>query len=184
MLEPCDGKVSRTVLRGEGSRKAPALPAVPTRRINSMKEQEYAGFWIRFSALVIDLVIMTIVLYVPLSFIYGEEYWVGEQFIYGFWDVLLGYVVPIVATIWCWLRFFGTPGKIATKLKIVDAKTGNKLSLGQAIGRYFAYIPAILPLGIGLIWVGIDKKKQGGHDKLAGTVVIKTNESEPVKFEE
>ena len=26
MLEPCDGKLSRTVLRGEGSRKAPALP--------------------------------------------------------------------------------------------------------------------------------------------------------------
>jgi uncharacterized membrane protein HdeD (DUF308 family) len=29
MLEPCDGKLSRTVLRGEGSRKAPALPGVP-----------------------------------------------------------------------------------------------------------------------------------------------------------
>ena len=28
MLEPCDGKLSRTVLRGEGSRKAPALPGV------------------------------------------------------------------------------------------------------------------------------------------------------------
>ena len=146
------------------------------------KEQEYAGFWIRFGALLIDLVIITIVLVVPLSFIYGEEYWFGEQIIHGFWDVLLGYIVPIVATIWFWLRFLGTPGKMATRLKIVDAKTGNKLSLGQAIGRYFAYIPAMLPLGLGFIWVGIDKKKQGWHDKLAGTVVIK--ESEPVKFEE
>ena len=26
LLEPCDGRLSRTVLRGEGSRKAPALP--------------------------------------------------------------------------------------------------------------------------------------------------------------
>ena len=146
------------------------------------KDQEYAGFWIRFGAFLIDLVIITTVSGVPLSFIYGEEYWSGEQIIHGFWDVLLGYIVPIVATIWFWLRFLGTPGKMATRLKIVDAKTGNKLSLGQAIGRYFAYIPAMLPLGLGFIWVGIDKKKQGWHDKLAGTVVIK--ESEPVKFEE
>ncbi len=29
VLEPCDGKLSRTVLRGEGSRKAPALPGPP-----------------------------------------------------------------------------------------------------------------------------------------------------------
>jgi len=27
-LEPCDGKLSRTVLRGKGGRKAPALPGV------------------------------------------------------------------------------------------------------------------------------------------------------------
>lgn len=112
--------------------------------------------------MLIDLVIMTIVLYVPLLFIYGEEYWLGEQYIYGFWDILLGYVAPIVATIWFWLRFFGTPVKMALKLKIVNARTGNKLSLGQAIGRYFAYIPAIPPLGLGLIWVGVDKKKQAG----------------------
>ena len=142
-----------------------------------MKDQEYAGFWIRLGALLIDLVIMTIVLYVPLSFIYGEDYWLGDQLIYGFWDIFLGYVVPIVATIWFWLRFSGTPGKMTTKLKIVDAKSGNKMALGQAIGRYFAYILAMLPLGLGLIWVGIDKKKQGWHDKLAGTVVIKTNTS-------
>ena len=149
-----------------------------------MSEKEYAGFWIRLGAMLIDLVIIIIVLYIPLSFIYGEEYWVGDQLIYGFWDVFLGYVVPMVATIWFWLRFFGTPGKMATKLKIVDAKTGNKLSVGQAIGRYFAYIAAILPLGLGLIWVGIDKKKQGWHDKLAGTVVIRSNETIPVELGE
>ena len=148
-----------------------------------MKEQEYAGFWIRFGATLVDLAIMIIVLYIPLSFIYGEEYWEGDHLIYGFWDVLLQYVLPFVATIWFWLRFFGTPGKMVAKLKIVDAKTGNKMSLGQAIGRYFAYLPATLPLGLGLIWVGIDKKKQGWHDKLAGTVVVKTNESESVVLE-
>jgi len=148
-----------------------------------IKEQEYAGFWIRFGALLIDLIIMAIVLYTPLLIIYGEEYWLGDKVINGFWDVLLGYIIPVVATIWFCLRFFGTPGKMVTKLKIVDAKTGNKLSLGQATGRYVAYILAALPLGLGLIWVGIYKKKQGWHDKLAGTVVIKSKESKPVEFE-
>jgi len=103
---------------------------------SKMNEQEYAGFWIRFGAFLIDFIIIAIVIYIPLTIIYGEEYWAGEQMINGFWDVILGYVVPIIATIWFWLRFFGTPGKMATKLKIVDAKTRGRLTLGQAIGRY------------------------------------------------
>lgn len=148
-----------------------------------MSEQVYAGFWIRVGATLIDTIIIVIVLMLPLSFIYGEQYWLGGEYIHGFWDVLLGYVVPIVATIWFWLRYMGTPGKMALKLKIVDAKTGNRLSLGQAIGRYFAYIISMIPFGLGFIWVGIDGKKQGWHDKLAGTVVIKTNEHVPVRFE-
>jgi uncharacterized RDD family membrane protein YckC len=138
-----------------------------------MDGKEYAGFWIRFGAMLIDLVVMIIVLYIPLTMIYGEEYWIGEQFIYGFWDVILGYIVPIVVTIWFWLRYSGTPGKMATKLRIVDAATGNKMTTGQSVFRFFAYTIAILPLCLGLIWVGIDKKKQGWHDKLAGTVVIR-----------
>ena len=41
-----------------------------------------------------------------------------------------------------------------------------------------------LPLGLGLIWVGIDPKKQGWHDKLAGTVVIRRKAGAvPVSFE-
>ena len=148
-----------------------------------MEDKEYAGFWIRFGAMLIDLVVMIIVLYIPLTMIYGEEYWVGEQFIYGLWDVMLGYIVPIIVTIWFWLRYEGTPGKMATKLRIVDAATGNKMTTGQAIGRYFAYTIAILPLCLGLIWVGIDKKKQGWHDKLAGTVVIRDTGKQSVRSE-
>jgi uncharacterized RDD family membrane protein YckC len=149
-----------------------------------MENKEYAGFWIRFGALLIDLVIMMIVLYVPLSLIYGEEYWVGDKLIYGFWDVMLGYVVPFVATIWFWLHYLGTPGKMAMKLQIVDASTGGKMRTGQAIGRYFAYILSAVPLCLGFIWVGVDQRKQGWHDKLAGTVVIRNTGKESVQFED
>ncbi|WP_461519572.1 RDD family protein [Porticoccus sp.] len=143
---------------------------------------EYAGFWIRFGALLIDMVFMSIVFLFPLTLIYGEEYWLGDQIVHGFWDMLLGYVVPIVVTIWFWLRYMGTPGKMALKLRIVDASSGEKMSMEQAIGRYFAYILATLPLLLGLLWVGVDRKKQGWHDKLAGTVVIRHRGKEPVSF--
>ena len=117
-------------------------------------------------------------------FIYGSEYWVSEQTVKGFWDLLLGYIVPFIATIWFWLRFFGTPEKMATRLKIVDARTGQKLTIPQSIGRYFAYLVSTIPLFLGFVWVGSDKRKQGWHDKLAGTVVIRDKTKEPVEFEE
>lgn len=148
-----------------------------------MENKEYAGFWIRFGATCIDSLIMIIVIFIPLGLIYGPEYWATDKIIYGFWDVMLGYVVPFVATIWFWLRFLGTPGKMATKFEVVDAQTGQKMSTKQAVGRYFAYIPSMLVLGLGFIWVGVDKRKQGWHDKLAGTVVIRTTSKEAVKFD-
>lgn len=39
-----------------------------------MDNKEYAGFWIRLGAVLIDMVVILIVLFVPLSFIYGEQY--------------------------------------------------------------------------------------------------------------
>ncbi|WP_052027320.1 RDD family protein, partial [Rheinheimera nanhaiensis] len=126
-----------------------------------MENQEYAGFWIRFGAVLIDIVVIAIVFWVPLTLIYGKEYWIGDQFYHGFWDLIFSYILPFLATVWFWLRFFGTPGKMALRLKIVDANTGSKLSVSQAIGRYFAYIVAAIPLFLGYIWVGIDKRKRG-----------------------
>jgi uncharacterized RDD family membrane protein YckC len=149
-----------------------------------MENQEYAGFWIRLGAALIDLVVIAIVFLVPLTLIYGEEYWIGDQFFYGFWDLMLGYILPFVATVWFWLRYFGTPGKMALRLKIVDADTGGKLSLAQAIGRYFGYFVSAIPLLLGYIWAGIDKRKQGIHDKLAGTVVVRQLNKEPVSFDQ
>ena len=92
----------------------------------------------------------------------------------GLWDVLLNYILPAIAVILFWIYKSATPGKMALGLKIVDAKTGRAASNPQLIGRYFGYYVSIIPLMLGMIWVGIDKKKQGWHDKLAGTLVVKT----------
>ncbi|RTE86357.1 MULTISPECIES: RDD family protein [Gammaproteobacteria] len=149
-----------------------------------MENREYAGFWIRFGAVIIDAVVIFIVLTIPLRLIYGQQYFVGDELIYGFWDVVLGYIVPFIATIWFWVRYLGTPGKMATRLEIVDAKTGKKMSTLQAVARYFAYIVSILSFGLGFIWVGIDHKKRGWHDMLVGTVVIRNTQKAPVEFDE
>ena len=60
----------------------------------------------------------------------------------------------------------------APAAKIVDAETGGKPSNGMLVARYFAYIVSMLPLMLGFIWIGIDRRKQGFHDKIAGTMVI------------
>jgi uncharacterized RDD family membrane protein YckC len=111
-----------------------------------------------------------------MTFIYGNEYWMSEKMVHGILDVLIGYVLPIVATIWFWLRYKATPGKMAYSLEVVDAATGNTLTTSQAIIRYIAYIPSALALGIGFIWVAFDPKKQGWHDKIAKTVVVKNKQ--------
>jgi len=148
-----------------------------------MNEQEYAGFWIRTWASIIDTVLILLIIWPILTSIYGVEYWQSTSFVQGTWDVLLNYILPAIAVIVFWSYKSATPGKMLTNLTIVDAKSGGKPSTGQLIGRYLGYYVSMLPLFLGIIWVGIDKRKQGWHDKLAGTVVIKSNHTEEVKFE-
>ncbi|MDF3032059.1 MAG: hypothetical protein K0R03_2617 [Moraxellaceae bacterium] len=138
-----------------------------------MEGQHYAGFWIRTAATLIDCVVLGVIIYLPLTLIYGPEYWVSDEFIQGFWDAVLSHLLPAVLVIWFWRKHRGTPGKMLLKLRVVDAETGDTLTLPQAIGRYLAYIPAALVLFLGFIWVGFSGRKQGWHDMMAGTVVVR-----------
>jgi uncharacterized RDD family membrane protein YckC len=67
-----------------------------------------------------------------------------------------------------------TPGKMMLGLRIVDARSGAAMGRGQSVGRYLGYFVSIIPLFMGLVWVAFDPRKQGWHDKLAGTVVIRS----------
>jgi uncharacterized RDD family membrane protein YckC len=82
-------------------------------------------------------------------------------------------VLPPLAVIAFWIARQATPGKMVLRAKIVDAETGEPPSRMQAIGRYLGYYVSLFGLGLGFFWVGWDKRKQGWHDKLAGTVVIR-----------
>lgn len=140
---------------------------------------EYVGFWKRLIAFLIDVFILTVISVPLLLAIYGRSYLklVHETGgIAGFWDFMIQYVLPTVAVIVFWRYRGATPGKMAISARIVDAKTGGRPSTARLVVRYFAYIVSTLPLFLGFIWIGIDKRKQAFHDKIAGTVVVYDND--------
>jgi uncharacterized RDD family membrane protein YckC len=143
-----------------------------------MQEQDktYAGFWVRLVATIIDLLLIVVITLPLLVSIYGWGYFDTEQpkFIKGPADFLISWVLPAIAAIVFWRQKQATPGKMVLSLRIHDAATGNKPSAGQCVGRYFAYLVSMLPLFLGFIWIAFDKRKQGWHDKLAGTVVVRS----------
>ena len=134
---------------------------------------EYVGFWPRVGASVLDTLLIMVVMYPLLVAVYGWAYFASEKLIQGPADALISFVLPAIAIVWFWLKRGSTPGKDAISAKIVDAKTGNAPTFGQLLIRYLGYYVSTLPLGLGLLWVAIDPRKQGWHDKMAGTVVVR-----------
>lgn len=149
------------------------------------EELEYVGFWPRVGAAIIDTILVFAIIGPLLTAFYGEGFWDKPGMVQGPMDLFLSYLLPAVATILFWLTRQATPGKMAISARIVDARTGNTLTTGQSIIRYISYFVATMPLGLGIIWVALDNRKQGWHDKIAGTVVVRqrTKQSNPVVFE-
>lgn len=148
---------------------------------------EFAGFWPRVGASIIDAIIILVITAPVMISIYGSGYFTDEQqpLIRGPADFLVSWVLPGVATVMFWVYKQATPGKMAVAARVVDARTGKAPTVTQSVIRYLGYFVAILPLFLGIIWVAFDPRKQGWHDKLAGTVVIRAKHHgvEPVTFE-
>jgi uncharacterized RDD family membrane protein YckC len=138
------------------------------------REPRYAGFWLRLGAFLIDTLIVSVVVGIVLLAIFGRNYLRLSAEGKTLWaDVLFQGVLPAIAAILFW-RFRGaTPGKMLLSARIVDASTFGPPSTGKLIGRYFAYLVSIVPIFLGFLWIAFDKRKQGWHDKLAGTVVVR-----------
>lgn len=161
----------------------------------------YAGFWIRVWASIIDSALLLLLIFPLLSLIPGaaRDTAVARPLLTasgrinfdllmpaapGPVHILLYWILPAAVVVIFWLTREATPGKMVIDARVVDARTGARLRLGQSLRRYLGYYVSTLPLGLGLIWVGIDPRKQGWHDKLAGTVVVRQpRRTEPVCFE-
>ncbi|WP_151448220.1 RDD family protein [Lacisediminimonas profundi] len=147
-------------------------------------ELEYVGFWLRVWASIIDSVLLLLVLLPVLYGLYGSERLAQGVVMEGTPGFLLGYVLPAVVILWFWSSKHATPGKMAIGARIVDARTGANPTLKQHVIRYLGYFLSTFFLCIGFLWAGFDRRKQGWHDKLAGTVVVRNmrGTSEPVRF--
>lgn len=69
-----------------------------------------------------------------------------------------------------WRYKSATPGKMVMRIKIADAETLLRPKTSQCIKRFFAYLTALF----GIWYIIASKRHQALHDKIAGTVVIKS----------
>ena len=137
-------------------------------------QPEYVGFWARVWASIIDTILMLVIVAPLLTYYYGGDYWMGGYgFIAGPADVLLNWILPAIAVVLFWIYRQATPGKMAIRAKIVDATTLGKPTTGQLVIRYLGYYVSFFAFCLGFVWVGIDARKQGWHDKMAGTLVVR-----------
>jgi uncharacterized RDD family membrane protein YckC len=85
-------------------------------------------------------------------------------------------VLSVLYYVIAWARTGQTVGMSLIGLKVI-AKDGSQVGFGKAILRYIGYIVSGLVLSIGFLWIVFDGKRQGWHDKIAGTYVIREEDS-------
>lgn len=145
------------------------------------KQLQYAGFWLRFFAWLIDCAIM---------FILGSIVWtilnlpIPPNAKGPFWGGLYIFINPLGPLInWLYYGFMesgtnqATIGKMVIGIKVTDLNC-NRISFGKASGRFWGKIISGLLFGIGFLMIGFTIKRQGLHDLLANTLVLRENVKE------
>ncbi len=173
------------------------------------KTVKYAGFNLRLTANLIDTVVLLVVslplMLYSMQFAATEESkfieilvndWLynkisDQQFFQVFIPKLIEQI-PIILTkfaisfvifgaifigFWKWKN--STPGKLLLRNIIVDNETFEAPTTKQYILRFFGYILSALPFGMGFFMIGLNKKKRGLHDFIAGTVVVNLAAQDP-----
>ncbi len=150
------------------SQQTPILPA----------RVDYAGFWRRFVAFIIDAIILGIIAG-ALNLISGGMGSFHDYSDFGprhFGSLMFSnFFSGLIA----WLYYAllessskqATVGKMALGLLVTDMN-GNRISFLRATGRHFSKIISSLILMIGYIMAGITARKQALHDMIAGTLVL------------
>ncbi|SPF49112.1 RDD domain containing protein (fragment) [Candidatus Sulfopaludibacter sp. SbA4] len=155
--------------------------------VASVQPVQYGGFWIRVLASLIDTIILMVVGGIVNGALLrsvvtiprvqpGTDPTALLASMAGVWGIV--YLVNMV--IGCSYEAFfvsstlcATPGKLALGMKVLRPG-GGRLTLGRAVGRYFAKVLSAMILGIGYIMVGIDSEKRGLHDMICDTRVVKS----------
>jgi uncharacterized RDD family membrane protein YckC len=160
-----------------------AAPAPPPMYIAPTGTGRFGGFWIRVVAALIDAIAVGIVTG-PISLLIGVIAGLAGHAVAipkpGV-DLASFLITGSFSTLANWLyasllessSYQATLGKMALGLKVTDLE-GHRISFARATGRHFAKILSGLLLCVGFIMVGFTRYKQGLHDMIAGTLVIRT----------
>jgi uncharacterized RDD family membrane protein YckC len=139
----------------------------------------YAGFWKRFAAFIIDMILLLalgfgigVVIGIVLAITMGPGRAQDAIDSHALLFNLLGIIIN-------WLYYAllessesqATIGKRAMHIKVVDEE-GYRISFARATGRYFAKILSAIILLIGFIMAAFTPRKQALHDYLAHTLVV------------
>lgn len=128
----------------------------------------YAGFWIRVAAYLIDSVVLWLV-NVVVSYIIFQSYSIYQS------NLPLSLVSIVIATTYFALMESserqGTLGKMAVGIKVGN-NHGDRITFANALGRYLGKFVSGILLLIGFLMVAWDDRKQGLHDKFADTYVF------------
>ena len=145
----------------------------------------FAGFGIRLVSYIIDLIIIGVIAWL-VGFVLGAflgpsmssiQYPTAREL------ANLQIIGTIADIIVAWLYFSllesskkqGTVGKMILGLKVTNMSY-QKISFGRATGRYFSKILSGLLFWLGYLMIAWDEEKQGLHDKIAQTYVVKARE--------
>lgn len=142
----------------------------------------YAGFWIRFVAAFLDGLLIQVVV-MPVGFILGAiigAAGVAVSMPEGGTEIVAmvgGFALGTLAS-WLYSAVMessakqATFGKMLLNIKVTD-ESGQRISFARASGRHFAKYLSAMILFIGYIMAGFTARKQGLHDMIAGTLVIR-----------
>ncbi len=157
--------------------------SLPPSATASVRMPQFAGFWIRLVAFIIDSLLVGLLFLVLVGagifgYISGSDSDVLNELMSDPFGINLNFYNGIFFTLnIAYFSFFlsrsgQTPGKMICGLKVIRVD-GGPLGIGQAVLRTLGYYLNEITLFIGFFWVAIDQKKQGLHDKIAGTYEIR-----------
>jgi uncharacterized RDD family membrane protein YckC len=153
-----------------------------------MNGLNYAGFWKRFFAYLLDAMIISfvsLVLFLPMFVLLGMnailQEMEGAEPSRGLMVLFIAAAVfgGVTALLCQWLYFAlmessakgGTLGKIAIGIKVVGMQ-GERITFWRATGRFFAKYISACTFGIGYVMAGFTQQKQALHDIIAGCLVV------------
>ncbi|MFN5048469.1 RDD family protein [Roseateles sp.] len=130
-----------------------------------------AGFGTRLQALLLDAVLM-LALSMPLMWmVYGQP--IARLDDLRPLSLAINWLLPGLLAVALWTWQGATPGKLFMGVRVVDALSGQRPSLVQALLRWLGYWLSALPLGLGFLWALWDPEGRAWHDRLSGTRVLR-----------